>query len=397
MKNKTIITFLFTIFIFICSCENDLIKNSMFLNLKSLKIENGISNSKSWFENNSELNNFQILSYIDGIKWENACVSEINDSIITEVQLKIKNKFDVKVENNNQLNVEYRLLLVESNNKISSYIEYFISEEKIDFLKDTEKVNFSKKDENFDGIIILENNIGEIKIIYHSEVNEDCQEMRLKSVSPQCTCYGMYEFWDDGSSSLLYVIGCYCGDGGGGIYPGSGGTINPRPLTSKPCPGDPINNPRIASSGNSGTYGGMFGCTRQGGIDCNNGIYNVYHGGMDIYSPVNSPLYAISSGKVTYKGYLGSLGLCVQITSDDGKLSVTYGHLNSCNLAVGRLVNIGDQLGLTGKTGNANSPEIIPHVHIQIKNNGLPTDPQSFLKSKFNADGTISKACINLY
>ena len=164
---------------------------------------------------------------------------------------------------------------------------------------------------------------------------------------------------------------------------------------NKPCAGDPIKNASIASSGASGPYGGTYGCVRQGGTNCSDGIYNKKHGGIDIYAPENSDLYSISSGKVSYVGYITDLGNCIQVTSSDNSTSILYAHLNSQSLAVGNDVKIGDKLGLTGKTGNANDPAIIPHVHIQIKINGVATDPQSFLSTTFNSDGSVSVPCNN--
>lgn len=164
---------------------------------------------------------------------------------------------------------------------------------------------------------------------------------------------------------------------------------------NKPCAGDPIKNASIASSGASGQYGGTYGCVRQGGTNCSDGIYNKKHGGIDIYAPENSDLYSISAGKVSYVGYITDLGNCIQVTSSDNSTSILYAHLNSQSLAVGNDVKIGDKLGLTGKTGNANDPAIVPHVHIQIKINGVATDPQPFLSTTFNSDGSVSVPCNN--
>ncbi len=196
------------------------------------------------------------------------------------------------------------------------------------------------------------------------------------------------------------------GDGnGGGTSTGSGGTSGgytptpplPPPVDPNiPCSGDPIKNATIAPSGASGQHGGMYGCTRQGGTDCSESPYNKWHGGIDIYAPVNSDLYSISSGKVSAVGndeY--GLGNYVQVSSLDNNTKIIYAHLNSISLKDGDPVIIGTKLGLTGKTGNASSPNIIPHVHIQLRENNLPFDPQPYISTKFNSDGSISSTCSN--
>ena len=170
---------------------------------------------------------------------------------------------------------------------------------------------------------------------------------------------------------------------------------HPESDINKPCAGDPIKDPSIATSGASGQTGGMYGCVRQGGSNCSDGIYNKRHGGIDIYAPENSDLYSISAGKVTYVGYITDLGNCIQVTSSDNSTSILYAHLNSQSMKNGDIVKIGGKLGLTGKTGNASDPSIIPHVHIQVKVNGIATDPQSFLSTTFNSDGSVNTKCNN--
>ena len=55
-------------------------------------------------------------------------------------------------------------------------------------------------------------------------------------------------------------------------------------------------------------------------------------------------------------------------------------------------------IGLTGNTGNANSPEedTIPHIHLQVFNSNWSEslDPQDFLTTKFDSDyNPISNNC----
>lgn len=430
------------LFLFANSCHDEVAKDAD-LALKSGDLEKKevIDSVKSWFESNPEKNTFELLNWSDDIKWANALMMEIDSSVVIEVPIKLKGNYKVLVENDLKLNIEHRLLFIKENGTITSYMEYFISKKDLGFLRDNEKVNYSKKAENFEGRIVLENSKKEYKTIYYSENEDECAELKLKSALP--TCIGLFELFSDGSRTLIYIISCDYhssspsseggASGGGGSYtvtspqscncnvcpicgkclellksvpvPESGGTTttivceicggHPVIDPNKPCAGDPIKNASIASSGASGQYGGTYGCVRQGGSNCSEGIYNKKHGGIDIYAPENSDLYSISAGKVSYVGYITDLGNCIQVTSSDNSTSILYAHLNSQSLAVGNDVKIGDKLGLTGKTGNANDPAIIPHVHIQIKVNGVATDPQPFLSSTFNSDGSVGIPCNN--
>lgn len=43
-----------------------------------------------------------------------------------------------------------------------------------------------------------------------------------------------------------------------------------------------------------------------------------------------------------------------------------FAHLNTVNVRIGDKVSHSTILGLSGKTGNANSDDVIPHVRIQV-------------------------------
>ncbi len=446
MKKIICLALLAGMFLFANSCQENEICKEGDLDLKSAEIrkEGIIDEVKSWFECNPEINSFELLKWREEIKWSKAKIMIIQDSVFVEVPIKLKDQYQVMDEKDIAINVEHRLLFKKENGFIESYIEYIISKRDLKHIQDAEQVNYSKKDEHFDGAIILQDSKKGIKIIYQLETPDDCEQSQLKSaILDGGKCYGLYEHFSDGSSQLIVILFCTSsGSGGGGGVPGSypnpnptlpcncvefchvcggclqmlksaiadpedgeGGTTvtvvcdmcmgHPMPDPNLPCAGDPIKNTTIASSGASGQYGGTYGCVRQGGTTCNDGIYNKKHGGLDVYAQENSDLYSISSGKVSYVGYIADLGNCIQVTNSDNSTSILYAHLNSQCLAVGNDVKIGDKLGLTGKTGNASDPAIIPHVHIQIKVNGVATDPQPFLSTTFNSDGSVSVPCNN--
>jgi murein DD-endopeptidase MepM/ murein hydrolase activator NlpD len=172
--------------------------------------------------------------------------------------------------------------------------------------------------------------------------------------------------------------------------PGDPGNPNPPEL---PCPGDMIKNPTLASSGASGYKGGTYGFTRTNGTQ--------FHDGTDIKAAPGTPIYSTNNGIVTdfrkdfavdqYRAK--SYGNYVQITYVENGTTVTlkFNHLNgvSGTLVKGGPVAVGQLLGYSGRTGNAADPpakksDVIPHVHIQARENGKKVDPEKYLKSNFD-------------
>jgi murein DD-endopeptidase MepM/ murein hydrolase activator NlpD len=112
---------------------------------------------------------------------------------------------------------------------------------------------------------------------------------------------------------------------------------------------------------------GRFGAPRSG---------NRKHRGIDIESPVGTPVCSIKSGKVIQVGKHKGLGWFIEIQHAH-KISSLYAHLESVNVSVGDRLRQGQKIGAVGKTGNAKSPLIKPHLHLEIWKNGEPVDPET--------------------
>ena len=164
--------------------------------------------------------------------------------------------------------------------------------------------------------------------------------------------------------------------------------------------------PEIASSGLSGKSGGTFGCTRIANTTCDGINGKKMHNGLDIKANVNENAYAMYSGTISsiretfspgeYKER--SYGNYVVITAviDGETRHIKYNHLNNVYVTQGQTVNVGDIIGLTGNTGNASSPTVIPHIHLQVYNSNWTQslDPESFLETKFDSNyNPISNNC----
>lgn len=201
----------------------------------------------------------------------------------------------------------------------------------------------------------------------------------------------------------LYTI-CDSGGGGGegGVGGGAGEAIY-EPSTDIPCPGDPFKNPTIASSGASGTAGGMFGCVRIGSdAICDYSHRN--HSGVDIACPLNTEVYSMYSGTVMQIRDTFNPGECedksygnyvtVRYTDSSGStFDVFYAHLNTVGVSVGDEISYDQVIGESGNTGNAGDTGIVPHVHIETRENGAKVNPAPYFATNFSTDGTVNSSC----
>ena len=63
-----------------------------------------------------------------------------------------------------------------------------------------------------------------------------------------------------------------------------------------------------------------------------------------------------------------------------GNISTLYGHLLEVYVKKNNLVRQGEVIGSVGKTGNANYADIQPHLHFEVRKNGIPQDPLEYLE-----------------
>lgn len=97
------------------------------------------------------------------------------------------------------------------------------------------------------------------------------------------------------------------------------------------------------------------------------------HGAWDIALPTNTPLYATMPGQVIMK--INSIaGGFVSIKY--GRFEVTVCHISEPTVLSGFEVKYGQLIGYSGSTGESTGP----HVHYTIRENGIPVQPQRFMK-----------------
>ncbi|MDI3402470.1 M23 family metallopeptidase [Streptomyces cavernicola] len=103
------------------------------------------------------------------------------------------------------------------------------------------------------------------------------------------------------------------------------------------------------------------------------------HSGVDFHAASGTSVRAVGSGTVVEAGWGGAYGNNVVIKMNDGTYT-QYGHLSSIGVTVGQAVTPGQQIGLSGSTGNSTGP----HLHFEARTSpdyGSDIDPVAYLRS----------------
>ena len=101
----------------------------------------------------------------------------------------------------------------------------------------------------------------------------------------------------------------------------------------------------------------------------------LFHAGIDIAAPKGTPIAAAAAGKVIYAGRRPGYGNLV-IVSHAGGMSSRYAHCSSILVKKGQSVKAGALLARVGATGVATGN----HLHFEVRKNGKPQNPLSFLR-----------------
>lgn len=98
--------------------------------------------------------------------------------------------------------------------------------------------------------------------------------------------------------------------------------------------------------------------------------------GIDISVPSGTPVKAAENGVVIYAGDgLKEFGNTVLVRHDNGLVTV-YGHASELKVQRGQKVKRGDEIAVSGMSGNAKSPKL----HFEVRKNSAPVDPSGYLE-----------------
>ena len=99
------------------------------------------------------------------------------------------------------------------------------------------------------------------------------------------------------------------------------------------------------------------------------------HTGLDIATSAGTTIAAAAGGTVIFSGWdTYGLGNCVKISHGNG-VETVYGHCSKLYVKVGQTVAQGEAIAAVGSTGNSTGP----HLHLEIKLNGVRQNPQLYL------------------
>ncbi|GEK03092.1 M23 family metallopeptidase [Streptomyces sp. 1-11] len=102
------------------------------------------------------------------------------------------------------------------------------------------------------------------------------------------------------------------------------------------------------------------------------------HTGIDFHAASGTSVHAVGAGTVVSTGWGGAYGNQIVIRMADG-MYTQYGHLSSIGVTVGQKVTPGQQIALSGATGNVTGP----HLHFEARTSpeyGSDVDPVAYLR-----------------
>ena len=101
---------------------------------------------------------------------------------------------------------------------------------------------------------------------------------------------------------------------------------------------------------------------------------NKLHTGIDIKAPKGAKIVAVDDGTVIYSGYNSAYGN-MTIINHGGGISTLYAHQSKFETSEGAVVKKGQTIGRVGSTGWSTGP----HLHFEVRKNGTPVKPNSYL------------------
>ena len=95
---------------------------------------------------------------------------------------------------------------------------------------------------------------------------------------------------------------------------------------------------------------------------------------MDFPAEAGTPILAAASGKVVAAEWHREYGKMIELDHGNGLVS-RYAHTSTMAVREGDLVVRGQQIATVGSTGRSTGP----HLHFEVRLNGVPQNPARFL------------------
>ena len=112
-----------------------------------------------------------------------------------------------------------------------------------------------------------------------------------------------------------------------------------------------------------------------------------FHTGVDLIAPPGTPVVAAAGGVVSTVAFVAEYGNIVEVDHDNG-LTSRYAHLQRSLVKTGDVVMKGQNIALVGATGRVTGP----HLHFEVREKGIPLNPNKFLSLGTQSDAVINAA-----
>ncbi|MEK7451836.1 MAG: peptidoglycan DD-metalloendopeptidase family protein [Patescibacteria group bacterium] len=98
------------------------------------------------------------------------------------------------------------------------------------------------------------------------------------------------------------------------------------------------------------------------------------HSGIDMPAPTGTAVRSAAAGYVAWARKGTQYGNYVMVIHSDG-IATLYAHLSQMLVVPDQFIERGERIGTVGMTGFATGP----HLHFEVRKEGIPTNPLSFL------------------
>lgn len=98
------------------------------------------------------------------------------------------------------------------------------------------------------------------------------------------------------------------------------------------------------------------------------------HDGIDLAAPAGTPVKTAAPGTVLFAGDQKGYGLIVIVEHDSGLITL-YAHNRDLRAKTGQKVREGQVVATVGDSGRTSGP----HLHFEVRKNGVPVDPLDHL------------------
>lgn len=111
------------------------------------------------------------------------------------------------------------------------------------------------------------------------------------------------------------------------------------------------------------------------------------HNGIDFITDIGTKVYCPGGGTVNFVGWRSGYGLTLEIDHGYGYTTI-YAHLDGINVKQGQKVKRGDLIAISGNSGKLSTG---PHLHYEVRHNGIALDPRNFIYDDVNIFEVVKK------